>query len=357
MYFGEFLLSKKLVSQEQLVVALVEQLESLPNLYSILLFDKEVAPEILLELIQKQLNTGLDLVALQEKFKLIQDKVFADALFIQNNKKRQLGQILIEKGYISIEVLKDSLNEFLQTPQETTLTTQTTMKEEPQVEDAALESLKELVSSGQLDASALEGLSPSLDTQEIKTASKEEKKEDNKFVEEDPQQINAAALESLKELMDQGKIDSSVLKDLNVEANKVSAADLDLFFSLDKKNQFEEIIQKLDLMIEAMDPNEFWGEFNNYRFHMKSVINGLKLSDSARIEKALLIADRFYEKLTNDQDLEKLKKILNVCKLSFSLVDEYCQLHTSLHSEEKVFKDKSFLANYKSFIEAVNLLN
>jgi hypothetical protein len=184
MYFGEFLIEKKIISEEQLLDALVFQLEHLPSFLRVLREEKVFSPEDLFRLIQTQLENDTDLITVIKNEKKLDEKRLDDLYQKQFLKRKMLGSVLVELKIVQQTDIEKSLHEFLRVKdtlpkKEKTIPVATpapTKVVEVEISQAALDSLRELGMTEDLPASA-----PAV----------------NKVVEVE---ISQAALDSLREL-------------------------------------------------------------------------------------------------------------------------------------------------------------
>lgn len=221
MLFGRFLINKKAITEEQLIDALVEQMQSTPPLIKIL--SEVVDTGTLIKAVNLQLDEGKSLYQVQSDCKVFSDTVFFDALEKQKMYKQPIGQILLSQGVIESKTLEELLMEFVANEQNFKESKppveENSSSDEPEISDAALESLKELVDGGTVDASALNKLKEEKQINEAPAVIDEPKIGDTSTETEEPE-ISEAALESLRELAASGSVDSSAIDALESNVAK-----------------------------------------------------------------------------------------------------------------------------------------
>ncbi|MFN8369131.1 MAG: hypothetical protein U0T83_00740 [Bacteriovoracaceae bacterium] len=121
MYFGEFLLKTKLITKEQLLDALIYQLDYMPSLLSVLRENKLLNDEDILKLVNFQIEENIDLITAIKKLKLLDKDKIDLLLFKQSDKRIPIGQILIMKGALTLNSLQFCLNSFMQLSKENKL--------------------------------------------------------------------------------------------------------------------------------------------------------------------------------------------------------------------------------------------
>ena len=112
-YFGEYLVSKGLLTEDALVDALIEQVRSIPSMAEVLFKKKTLSTNDFLSAFRVQSEKQVDF-----KQACIQASVWSEALetlVIQEVQaaKVPLGQILIQKGLVDLSTLTKALDEFL----------------------------------------------------------------------------------------------------------------------------------------------------------------------------------------------------------------------------------------------------
>jgi hypothetical protein len=166
MYFGEYLLREKIISEKQLIDGLLQQLDETPSLLSILYNELGVSDKKILEVTKELIEGKVDLFSLQQTKKSFDDQIFRQGIELQKERRVQLGQILVGQGCFSWDDLEKHLSDYF---------AQTSQKHEAQGETSA-----ESTGAGDDSGDPFSG-------------------------------ISAAALESLREL---GTLDDDLLREL-----------------------------------------------------------------------------------------------------------------------------------------------
>ena len=201
------------------------QLEDMPSLLSILKGSLKIENQTLLKIIAAQVSGRKDILSVLRDGQFIEESLVEQALQQQVDKKTPLGKILVSKNVISAEELNEHLNNFLQVIEEapepeaaTELEVKAASEPEescPQsdsgdcmISSAALDSMREQVESGMLDASVLEELEAELKASapasEVKAPAEEEVLEiDTSFIGKLSESLSAKFLvETSQEIKD-----------------------------------------------------------------------------------------------------------------------------------------------------------
>lgn len=113
MHFGQYLIEKNAISKEQLIMALIYQLENLPPLLSILYTKKIFSTDKLLEIVQYQIEEARDLSSVLLGHTLISKKDLQEILTLHSRQRIPLGQILVKKNFLTISDAQKLLGDFL----------------------------------------------------------------------------------------------------------------------------------------------------------------------------------------------------------------------------------------------------
>jgi len=113
MYFGEFLIEKKIINEEQLLDALIFQLEHLPSFLRVLREEKIFSPEDIFRMVQAQLENNTDLITVIKNENKLDDKKLDGLYQKQALKRKMLGSVLVELKFVQQTVIEKSLHEFL----------------------------------------------------------------------------------------------------------------------------------------------------------------------------------------------------------------------------------------------------
>ncbi len=216
-FFGKFLIEKNIVDSASVIKALSTQMESQPSTLRILKDKNILADDKIVEIIAYTSNTGKSLIsALKEKNLLSEDQIMEIA--VERTKSgMSFAEALIQHSNVEPQKLQELLKEYEAEPRSNETTFEPPQEtssddEEGEINAAALESLKEL---GMMDASEIEELEKSVSsTPDVSIEVSGPKGGD------DEGEINAAALESLKEL---GMMDESEIAELEKSVSAGSA--------------------------------------------------------------------------------------------------------------------------------------
>lgn len=113
MYFGEFLLKQKVITEEQLLEALIFQVENLPSFLRVLRDEKIFSPNEIVQLIQLQLESDDDLISVLREKKKIDQKAIQRLFSKQVAGRKMLGSVLVELKFAGQAVIEKMLHEFL----------------------------------------------------------------------------------------------------------------------------------------------------------------------------------------------------------------------------------------------------
>lgn len=146
MYFGDYLVQKNVISYEQLLQALCFQIESMPSMVRIVIENKVVDAKEMLELIKKQAKDDLDILHLLKSEKKISDDKIVELEMKQFSYKVPLGEALVKLNFSTIDIIDRHLKEFYDQKFNLTNDEKSTAVKSNEVEmnAAALESLREL---------------------------------------------------------------------------------------------------------------------------------------------------------------------------------------------------------------------
>ena len=112
MRFGEFLISRNLVSQAQLLHALDEQARNAPFAGTIAVQMGFLSPEQVLTITQRCQNENIEFLALSFRLGLLTEKQTALIMQNQSENTPKLGQIFVRQKVVNEEALAPLLREF-----------------------------------------------------------------------------------------------------------------------------------------------------------------------------------------------------------------------------------------------------
>jgi hypothetical protein len=152
MYFGDYLVEKKILNHDQLLTALCFQMESMPSMIRIVSEQKIVNANDLLEMLKSQVKDELDILTILKKQKKIDDKKCSELELLQISSRIPLGEAIVKLNIVESDKINSALIEFYENKFNNL--EENTKKPESHIEvnEAALESLREL--GIQIDAPA-----------------------------------------------------------------------------------------------------------------------------------------------------------------------------------------------------------
>jgi hypothetical protein len=305
MFFGEFLLMKNIISEEQLLDALIFQVENLPSFLRVLKEEKLLSSSEIVRIIQKQLLKKTDIVSILREENIVDEPTIKKLYQRQVEGRKMLGRALVELKMIEQSVIEKMLFEFLQIKdnlqkniqQESAEKTKESVKETVdekvtekksnlEISDAALESMKEL------GLSIEEFLSPSkkIETTFVENESSLlvdkflnifNEKMKNKFI-----KVFSFISQSIKDESNISNYFNTLYRDLHVMKEAALQAELTLSGSL--IGEWEAIVEKkmtLDndhLSGWTSDSLPLMDEAINYLWEIRELISFEKNEDSIK---------------------------------------------------------------------------
>jgi hypothetical protein len=332
MYFGEFLLIKKVISEEQLLEALIYQLEHLPSFLRVLRDEKIFSSSEIVKIIQLQIENNTDLISvLRNEYKL-DEKKLSNLYQKQTQNRKLLGSVVVELKFTSKIVIEEMLHEYLR--DKDTFKSQSkapvieAKKEESEISEAALESMREL------------GLSVEEFT--ISTS----------VIPKPDLEISEAALESMREL------------GLSVEDfNEVSPQNETNIFVLEYLNIFKEKMHnKLGKILEILqqsvkDESDISNYLNSLYRDLFILKNAAKLAGLPYTENLLEKWSAIIESkmlLKNDKLIPWVGVIIPKLSESIDLLWNFRNLISRDKHEEEINNTPAFLESYSSIINSLN---
>lgn len=166
MYFGDYLIERKIISPAQLIEALAYQMENLPSMIRIVHESNLVPADDLLHLIKTQIKQDIDIFTVLLNQKKLNQSQLNDFALKQWSRRVPLGEVLVKLNLLTRDQLEVHLDSYFEAKDRQA---KVTPANESIISDAALDSLRELG----IDPSALgEMLSSSSEKQML--APKEE---------------------------------------------------------------------------------------------------------------------------------------------------------------------------------------
>lgn len=111
--FGDFLLERKIITQEQFTHILVAQIASQPTMSSIVLENDLLDTQSLFTTLKYQFEHRVDFMEALKKLNFWNPKLESDINAILMKKQTPIGELLLKEGHIDFKVLTDMLDEYL----------------------------------------------------------------------------------------------------------------------------------------------------------------------------------------------------------------------------------------------------
>lgn len=158
MNFGLYLFEKNLINEKALMDGLETQYQELPNLIHILRKDLEISDQILVQVLKNQDQENLSIIEALKSSKDISEEVLASAIAIQNKRIKTIAEILIDHKVLNDIEIQTHIDEYL-AQKNSKASTQTAIEQnttstneqktssdsgEPPVNQAAIDSMKEI---------------------------------------------------------------------------------------------------------------------------------------------------------------------------------------------------------------------
>jgi hypothetical protein len=156
--FLKFLVENKVVSEENLVEAVIAQYESMPSLLRVLKEDQILTAVELLDVLTQSISGKTTVFEILKKEGRLTSDDLNDLIKSQNTKAHSLGSILIEKGFVERDKFDLALRDYSKLDKKENSETESTSKPAAApagISAAALESLKAV---GGVDMSQLQEL-------------------------------------------------------------------------------------------------------------------------------------------------------------------------------------------------------
>ncbi len=112
-YFGEFLVERGIITKDNLVDALVEQVSSTPPLCQIVFENNILDSQKLFEVFRHQQDYSSDFISSCKKLGLWSQEIQTKINSCLDELRKPLGHILVSRGWIDLKKLTHMLDEFL----------------------------------------------------------------------------------------------------------------------------------------------------------------------------------------------------------------------------------------------------
>lgn len=142
MYFGDYLVDKRIITSSQLIEALAYQLEHLPSPIRLIHEAGIISPGELLLLIKSQIKQDIDLFSVLIEQKKLSREQASDLALKQWSRRMPLGEVLVVLSMLTKDQLELHLDSYFEIKENSS--TAPAVSEETLINDAALESLREL---------------------------------------------------------------------------------------------------------------------------------------------------------------------------------------------------------------------
>lgn len=142
MYFGDYLVEKKIITPSQLIEALAYQLEHLPSMIRLIHESGLISPSDLLQLIKTQIKQDIDLFAVLIEQRKMSSEQASDLALKQWSRRIPLGEVLVQLSLVTKDQLELHLDSYFEAKEKTSSAPAPAAS--PMISDAALESLREL---------------------------------------------------------------------------------------------------------------------------------------------------------------------------------------------------------------------
>ncbi|MGB0454189.1 MAG: hypothetical protein ACPGJV_10805 [Bacteriovoracaceae bacterium] len=186
MDFGIFLLDQEAIDGETLIEAYIEQQQSSPPLMKILLHEMGINALDLIKVIKFQDKNQIDFIRALKESNLIAQETIIQAFRLKSEKSKSLSEILVEKRKLNQDICKSLLEKFLslspqaQEPDNVKREASEPSAQSPGINQAALDSLKELMGSGDIDEVMIKELeSPSDSSSQDESSPERQDKSDS----------------------------------------------------------------------------------------------------------------------------------------------------------------------------------
>jgi hypothetical protein len=343
MFFGEYLVEKKIIDEKQLVKALIEQFKSIPSLLQVIHDNNALDEQSLVKVLNLQFQDKSDIISAIQKMNALPVEKLTELIKTQISFKKPLGEVLVDLKFANVSDVRTGLEQYI--------TTLGDIDETPIISETA----------GVQVASSIEPVavaSPESDTGSA---------------------VNSAALESLREL---GMLDEDALAELKndttgettalaqsepageldglnsgtVDSNFVS--ELERSFSEKKYFKLKKIITIIEKSIDSDDDtnnylNSLYLEFHN--------IKGIFSLVDSKI--CITLLDPFEEKMEkifklSKDDVKKWasSKLENIKPLA-DILWEVRNTIVENSSEGKLSTNNDFISNYKKLLDNIQQLD
>lgn len=353
MNFGKYLIEKGAVEKESFIQVAIKQASSQPSTLESLIEINILDLDKILEIVFNSLDKGLDLLSSMKDLGVSESDIDKVRQF-QSSQCLNIIDTLVSDGYAQkdkvLELYQEYQNSDTSVIEETVeeVTVEESDSSDSLINAAALESLKEL-QGGELDMSEFEGVTVDSDNASASTEVVEEETGASEEVE-----ISAAALESLRELggVPESELDAltKVTESLKEESEselEPSALDYISIYD-DKKNK--KINKILEMIRSAADSDNDIANYFNSLFRELHVVKGAAVLVDAKYSKKLieiweLIIDKIFT-MSNPELKAWFHSYESCLKDTSSLLWEIREAVRNGNSEEQFMLDENARSKY-----------
>ncbi|MBA92696.1 MAG: hypothetical protein CMJ43_18640 [Phyllobacteriaceae bacterium] len=111
--FGEYLVEKKIITEEQLTSALVEQIKNQPSVVEIIHDEKLLKPNEILSILGYQTKNKLSFITAAKTLNLWSEEIGKRVEKVTFSKRIPIGQMLLKQGSAEFQTMIDALDDFL----------------------------------------------------------------------------------------------------------------------------------------------------------------------------------------------------------------------------------------------------
>ncbi len=272
MSFGKFLLEKKIITQEEYIICLAEQLRKVPSTLEAMIDLNMFENSEVINIVHSSQEKKCDLYdLLDDKSKVEVDKYKIKVI-------KSIAEIVLNKGFVDKKKLVESISDFEEYCKESKVELSNSIEkidkdrtEDSLISNAALESLKEL-QGGSFDMSEFSDDLQSEDVENEKVSTSPSKVDNCSSEVDTGIHISSAALESLKELGGVSEEEMNNLSEIaNTTVNVREDNDYSLIFTSKKLKKLKKISK---MILEAAEKKADISNYLNSLYREIHVVKG-----------------------------------------------------------------------------------
>ena len=119
MFFGKYLLENGVVTSEQLVDAIIIQMESLPSVVKVIRKNKLLKHDEIIDLFSKSLNEGKNILELIAEMEILSQEQMSKLIEDRCSEGRGLCEVLVNEGYASSMMLNEYVGRYFESQEQT----------------------------------------------------------------------------------------------------------------------------------------------------------------------------------------------------------------------------------------------